>query len=187
MATKKRTPRRRGFVQQAVKAGRRALRDAESRVPPDLRKQLERTITDGQKAVQAAIKQLETQVRRTARQADVDKALKRLESLSQQVQKLARGAAPGAPKRGRVNASRKPATRKPAARTRAAAKTVKKTAAAKPAARRTAVRRAPAATAAAARPVRRRAARPKAAAPEVHSVPPAPAPGPIPESVESEA
>ena len=193
MVAKKRTPQRRGFVQEAVKAGRRALRDAESRVPPDLRKQLERTITDGQKALTAAIRQLESQVRRTARQADVDKALKRLESLSRQVQKLARGAASGASRREGAKATRKPAARSRRAAGSPRKSPTEKTAAAKPAARRTAARKAPVATAAPAaaaapRPARRRAPRLKRApaAPEIHSVPPAPAPGPVPESVESE-
>jgi polyhydroxyalkanoate synthesis regulator phasin len=184
MATKKRAPRRRGLVQQAVKAGRRALRDAESRVPADLRKQLERTINDGQKALQTAIRQLEAQVRRTARQADVDTALKRLESLSRQVQDLARRAAPGAPKRSAARATRKPAARKPAARTRRTAAAVKKAAAPKPATRRAAARKAPAATAVPKR-VRSRASRPRAAVTEVHTVPAPPQPGPVPESVES--
>ena len=54
-------------------------------MPPDVRRQLERSIKDGQKTLRTAIDQLQVQVRRTAKQADVDKALKRLEGLSKQV------------------------------------------------------------------------------------------------------
>jgi len=105
-------------------------------VPPDVRRQLERSIKDGQKTLRTAIDQLQVQVRRTAKQADVDKALKRLEGLSKQVQQLAvdlaaRGAARASstprrasrtakratstPKR-RAAATRKPATRKASTR-----------------------------------------------------------------------
>src|SRR5487761_80702 len=96
MATRKRTPSRSrpsGLVDRAVRAGRMALREAESRVPSDVRRQLERSIKDGQKTLKAAIGQLQVQVRRTAKQADVEKALKRLDGLSRQVQELARAAA----------------------------------------------------------------------------------------------
>ena len=96
MATRKRTSSRSrpsGLVGRAVSAGRKALREAESRVPPDLRRQVERSIKDGQKTLKYAIDQLQEQVRSRAKQADVDKALKRLDSLSKQVQQIARGAA----------------------------------------------------------------------------------------------
>src|SRR5260370_18464611 len=77
---------------RAVTAGRKALREAESRVPRDVRRQFEGSIKDGQKTLTRAIDQLQAQVRRTAKQADVEKALKRLDSLSKQVQQLARRA-----------------------------------------------------------------------------------------------
>src|ERR1700688_4554801 len=96
MAAKKRASsrsRRSGLVDRAVTAGRKALREAESRVPPDVRRQLERSIRDGQKTLKTAIDQLQVQVRRSAKQADVEKALKRLEGLSKQVQQIARDAA----------------------------------------------------------------------------------------------
>src|ERR1700730_11056311 len=96
MGTRKRTSsgsRPSGLGDRAVSAGRKALREAESRVPTDVRRQLERSIKDGQKTLTRAIDQLQVQVRRTARQADVEKALKRLDGLSRQVQELARAAA----------------------------------------------------------------------------------------------
>jgi polyhydroxyalkanoate synthesis regulator phasin len=113
MAAKKRISTRSKLLKRAVKAGRTALRQTERRVPPDLRKQLERTIRDGQKTIHIAIKQVQTRLDRTARQADLDKAMKRLEGLSRQVRNLVTGSATSpAPAR---QARRKPSTRKPAA------------------------------------------------------------------------
>ena len=176
MAKKKRRPAKRsGFVQKAVKAGRRAIKQAESRVPTDVRRQLERTIKDGQKTVQTAIRQLEAQVRRTARQADVDTALKRLERLSRQVQDLARGAATAAAPARRRSAGVGRAA-KPKPRKRAPAKKTS-TAVRKPAATKATPTR---------RPARKVAARPTPGTPEIRYVPPAPAPGPVPEAVDSE-
>ena len=134
MATRKRTsPKssRSDLVGRAVRAGRKALHDAESRVPTDVRRQLERSVKDGQKALKTAIDQLQAQIRRTAKQADVDKALKRLDGLSKQVQQIARGVASGratrsTPTKRRASTTtkrasstatkRKPATRKSSTR-----------------------------------------------------------------------
>ena len=144
MATRKRRSSRSsrsGLVGRAVSAGRNALREAESRVPPDLRRQLERTIKEGQKTLKATMDQLQAQVRSRARQADVDKALKRLDSLSKQVQQIARGAS----SRGAARASS----------TRRRAKTATRRA---PAKAKTATRRAPAKAKTAARSTKRKAA-----------------------------
>jgi hypothetical protein len=139
MATRKRASsrsRRSGLVGRAVKAGRKALRQAESRVPPDLRRQLERTIKDGQKTLKTAIDQLQTQVRSRANQADVDKVLKRLDGLSKQVQQMARGASSRGTATARRAAgtakrtARKPAKRKTSARGSAARKSASASAAA---------------------------------------------------------
>ncbi|GAC1689994.1 MAG: hypothetical protein PVS2B1_12080 [Candidatus Dormibacteraceae bacterium] len=133
MATRKRAAsrtRQSGLVGRAVTAGRKALRQAEKRVPPDVRRQVERSIKDGQKTLKTAIGQLQVQIRKTAKQADVEKALKRIEGLSKQVQQMARNAASGAParstrraastvKRTKPAARRKPASRKAAARSSA--------------------------------------------------------------------
>src|SRR6202171_6176776 len=129
MATRKRASSRSrpsGLVGRAGRAGRKALRQAESRVPPDVRRQVERSIKDGQKTLKTAIDQLQVQLRKTAKQADVEKALKRLEGLSKQVQQMARDAAargsarappPGttAKRHPKDAAARKPATRKTSA------------------------------------------------------------------------
>lgn len=119
MAARKRASTRSRLLKQAVKAGRSALREAQKRVPPDVRKQIERTVKDGQKTMHTAIKQVQARLDRTARQADLDRAMKRLEALSRQVRNLAAGGAasatPARPAR-RKPATRKTSTRKPAAR-----------------------------------------------------------------------
>jgi len=150
MAAKKRQSTRSNVLNRAVKAGRSALREAERRVPPDVRKQLERSIQDGQKTLHAAIKQVQVRLDRTARQADLERAMKGLEALSQQVRNLAEGVGASAIAARRQPASRtvpvrKPATRKPATR---------KPVAPKPAAPRPAVRKA-ATKRTSTRPVRR--------------------------------
>src|SRR6202162_3899224 len=143
MAAKKRSSSRSrptGLVDRAVRVGRKALREAESRVPSDVRRQLERSIKDGQKTLKTAIDQLQVQVRRTAKQADVEKALKRLEGLSKQVQQIARDAASrGATPPRRATRKAAGTAKRAAVTTRKAATTVKRTASArKPAARRAA-------------------------------------------------
>src|SRR6202162_4559988 len=85
MAARKRASTQSKLLNRAVKAGRSALRQAQRRLPPDVRKQIERTVKDGQKTIHTAIKQVETRLDRTARQADLEKAMKRLEGLSKQV------------------------------------------------------------------------------------------------------
>jgi peptidoglycan hydrolase CwlO-like protein len=135
MAKKKRASSRSKFLNRAVKAGRSYLREAERRLPPEVRKQIDRSIKDGQKTVEGAIKQLRTRLDRTANQVDLEKALKRLDGLSKQVQQLARSVSsrPATPKRR--------ATRRPAARRRTAARAAAPKAAAT---RVTATRKAPA-------------------------------------------
>jgi polyhydroxyalkanoate synthesis regulator phasin len=119
MAARKRASTRSKLLKRAVKAGRSALREAQRRVPPDVRKQIERTVEDGQKTMHTAIKQVQARLDRTARQADLDRAMKRLEALTKQVRNLASGAATSTtasrPAR-RKSTPRKGPTRKPAAR-----------------------------------------------------------------------
>src|SRR5258706_498398 len=119
-AKKRNASSRSKLLNRAVKVGRSYLRQAERRLPPDVRKQIERSIKDGQKTVEGAIKQLRTRVDRTARQADLERALKSLESLTRQVRQMARAAAsrPAAPAARRT--ARRPATRKAPARKAAA-------------------------------------------------------------------
>ncbi|TAN33731.1 hypothetical protein EPN29_05500 [bacterium] len=175
MAAPKRASTRSRLLKRAVKAGRSALREAEKRVPGDLRQQLERTIKDGQKTLQSALQQVQAQVDRTARQADLDKALKRLDGLSRQVQQLARAAA----SRGAEVAPRK-TERKPAGRHAAARQPAARRSAAPKAAPKTAAR----GIAAARRPSSRRTA--AAAGPHVEPAPPGSMPGPPPKGVDAD-
>ncbi len=110
MAARKRASTQSKLLNRAVKAGRSALRQAQRRLPPDVRKQIERAVKDGQKTIHAAIKQVESRLDRTARQADLEKAMKRLDELSRQVRNMAAAAAAAR------TAAPKPATRKPTAR-----------------------------------------------------------------------
>ncbi|HEX7265462.1 MAG TPA: hypothetical protein VF383_14895 [Candidatus Dormibacteraeota bacterium] len=122
MATRKRASSRTKLLNRAVKAGRSYLRQAERRLPPDVRKQIDRSIRDGQKTLEGAIKQLRTRLDRTASQVDLEAALKRLDRLSKQVQEMARTASSraAAPKAAPRRTARRPATRKPAAKAAAA-------------------------------------------------------------------
>jgi len=112
MAKKKRTSSRSRFLNRAVKAGRSYLRQAEKRLPPDVRKQIDRSIKDGQKTVEGAIKQLRTRLDRTASQVDLEKAMKRLDDLGKQVQQLARSMSSRAQATPARRPARRPATRK---------------------------------------------------------------------------
>lgn len=121
MPAKKRSASSRSkLLNRAVKVGRSYLRQAERRLPPDVRKQIERSIKDGQKTVEGAIKQLRTRVDRTARQADLERALKSLEGLTKQVQQIARAASSRPAATPAPRTSRRPATRKAPARKAAA-------------------------------------------------------------------
>jgi len=134
MAKKKRASSRSKFLNRAVKAGRSYLREAERRLPPDVRRQIDRSIKDGQKTVEGAIKQLRTRLDRTANQVDLEKALKRLDGLSKQVQQLASSVS----SRPAATTTRR-ATRRPAARRRTARAAAPKAAAS----RATTTKRAP--------------------------------------------
>jgi len=147
MATKKRTSSRSRFLNRAVKAGRSYLRQAEKRLPPDVRKQIDRSIKDGQKTVEGAIKQLRTQLDRTASQVDLEKAMKRLDDLGKQVQQLARSMSSRAAATPARRPARRPATRKRATKAATTTKPVPTPTRAAPA-RRAAPRRRTAAPAA---------------------------------------
>lgn len=134
MATRKRSSRRSGLVDRAVSAGRRALKEAESRIPPDLRRQVDRRLKDADKTARAAIKQLQIQVKRASTRADVNSVLKRIDGLTRQARQIAAATGPSkaAPRGGAASTTRKPATRKAATRkaaTRKAATTPKRPAA----------------------------------------------------------
>ncbi len=136
MGKRKRTSRRTGIVDRAVKAGRRAFKEAESRIPPDLRRQLQKRLKDADKNARAAIKQLQAQVQRASTRADVNSLLKRIDGLTRQARQIAGS---------RGTTARAAATRKPATAARRTASRPKKAPA-----RRAATTPKPAATRAAA-------------------------------------
>ena len=119
MGKRKRTSRRTTIVDRAVRAGRRALKEAESRVPPDVRRQVERRMKDADKTARAAIKRLQTQVRRASTRADVNSVLKQIVALTKQARQIISGTAtrPAASRRRTATTTRRTA----AARTKKAA------------------------------------------------------------------
>jgi len=123
MAKRKRGTRRSGIVGRAVSAGRRALREAEKRVPPDLRRQVERRIKDADKTARAAIRQLQAQAKKASTRADFNSVLKRIDGLTKQARQVARGTGTRAASTRRRAAS---TTKRAATRTRRAATNVKK-------------------------------------------------------------
>src|SRR5437870_10857914 len=123
MAKRKRGTRRSGIVGRAVSAGRRALREAEKRVPPDLRRQVERRIKEGEKTARAGIRQLQAQAKKASRGADFNSVLKRIDGLTKQARQVARGTGTRAASTRRRAAS---TTTRAATRTRRAATNVKK-------------------------------------------------------------
>ncbi|MGH7902759.1 MAG: hypothetical protein ACREPA_01365 [Candidatus Dormibacteraceae bacterium] len=78
------------FINQALGAGRVALQEAQKRVPPEWRKQVESRMSEALKPVQA-------QLRSRASQSEVDRLTKRVEQLAKDVDRLSRNVASGAP------------------------------------------------------------------------------------------
>src|SRR5205085_2164265 len=99
MAKRKRTSRtsssRSSFINQAVKAGRTALKNVQRQVPPDLRKTIEGTGRSFEKTVAAGLKQIQTQLSRMATKADLDRLDKRIERLERGGRSAGRGRRPG--------------------------------------------------------------------------------------------
>lgn len=139
MAKRKRTTRRTSLVGRAVSAGRRALREAESRIPPDLRRQLDRRVKDADKTARAAIKQLQVQVKKASTRADVNSVLKRIDGLTKQARQIAGGT----PTRAATTSKRATRRRKAASSTRrtAAAATTRRATTPRATTRRAAPRR----------------------------------------------
>lgn len=79
-----------GFINQAVKAGQSTLRNLQRQVPPDLRKSIEATGKSFEKSLTAGLKQIQTQLNRTASQADVQKIHKRFDELVKRVEQMER-------------------------------------------------------------------------------------------------
>ena len=145
-----------------MKAGRTALRQAEKRIPPDLRRQIERGIKDGQKRFDATVKDIRARVNRATAPGEIDRALKRFSGLSKQVEGLARTLSRRAAAATRATAPRRTTTTRRTA-TRRATTPKRKPAARKPAARKPAARK----------PAARRSPRRATAPPPVVMAPPA--------------
>ena len=160
----RRRPQPRSPLNRAVKAGRKALRQAEKRIPPDLRRQIERGIKDGQKRFDATVKDVRTRVSKATAPGEIDRALKRFSGLSKQFEGLARTLSARAAAATRGTAPQRTTTRRTATRRATTAK--RKPAARKPAARKPAARK-PAAR----KPATRRSPR-RAAAPAIVTAPP---------------
>src|SRR3984893_4229281 len=82
------------LVGQARHAAEGAVKDLQKRLPPELVKQVERSLERGQKAVEGSLKQVQTRLNRTASQTDVDRLTRRIDDLTRQVNRLI-GAARG--------------------------------------------------------------------------------------------
>ena len=135
MPTRRRTSSR-SRLNQAVRAGRKALRSAEKRIPPDLRRQIERGIKDGQKRFDTAVKDIRARVDKATAPGEIDRAVKRFRT---QVEGLARMVTTRTTAATRATSKRRATTRR--ATTTRKAPSARKPAARKPAARTTRTRR----------------------------------------------
>ena len=103
MATRKRTSKRSGIVGRAVSAGQRALREAEKRVPPDVRRQVERrregleTMADD--AIERALSRLRIPTRK-----DIDRINERLDRISAQLKRSGMSNGASSPRAGKSSA-----------------------------------------------------------------------------------
>ncbi len=142
----RRRPSPRSPLNRAVKAGRKALRQAEKRIPPDLRRQIERGIKDGQKRFDATVKDVRARVSKATAPGEIDRALKRFSGLSKQFEGLARTLTARAAAATRGTAPRRTTTRRtttPRTTTPKRKPAARKPVARKPAARKPAPRRRP--------------------------------------------
>lgn len=148
MATRKRTSRRTGIVGRAVTAGRRALREAERRVPPDVRRQVERRLKDADKTARAAIKALQAQAKKASTRADVNSVLKRIDDLTKQARQAARGTTSRASAtRRRATTTAKRTAKRATTSTRRAASTARRKTTKTTTTRRSTARRSPSSSA----------------------------------------
>jgi polyhydroxyalkanoate synthesis regulator phasin len=79
------------LVDQARQAAGSAVKDLQKRLPPDLSRQLERSLSQGQKAIQSSLQQVQARLNRTASQTDVDRLTRRIDELTRQVNRLVTG------------------------------------------------------------------------------------------------
>src|SRR3984893_15219807 len=86
-----RRPKDGNLVDQARQVAGSAVKDIQKRLPPDLTRQLERSLSQGQKAIQSSLQQVQARVNRTASQTDVDRLTRRIDELTRQVHRLITG------------------------------------------------------------------------------------------------
>src|ERR1700730_2530059 len=86
-----RRPKDGNLVDQARQVAGSAVKDIQKRLPPDLTRQLERSLSQGQKAIQSSLQQVQARVNRTASQTDVDRLTRRIDELPRQVNRLVTG------------------------------------------------------------------------------------------------
>jgi len=134
MAKRKRsTASRSGFINQAVKAGRTALKNVQKQVPPDLRRTIEGTGRSFEKTFSAGMKQIQAQLSRMATKADIDRLSKRMDRLEQSGRSTARRATGAASRartsaKGTVTRTRRTAAKRTASTARRASRTADKAA-----------------------------------------------------------
>src|SRR2546428_13061946 len=83
-----RRPKDGNLVDKARQAAGSAVKDLQKGLPSDLTRQLERSLSQGQKAIQASLQQVQSRLNRTASQADVDRLTRRIDDLTRQVNRL---------------------------------------------------------------------------------------------------
>src|ERR1700730_15125044 len=86
-----RRPKDGNLVDQARQVAGSAVKDIQKRLPPDLTRQLERSLSQGQKAIQSSLQQVQARVNRTASQTDVDRLTRRIDELKRQGDRLSNG------------------------------------------------------------------------------------------------
>jgi len=122
------------------------LKQAERRIPPDLRRQIDRTIKDGQKRFDATVKDVRARVSKATAPSEIERALKRFGDFSKQVEGMARQLTARTQSATRATTARRTTARRsatPSRRATARRATAKKATATtrKPATRRTTTRR----------------------------------------------
>src|SRR5215472_179167 len=80
-----------GLLEQARVVAEAVMKDVQKRLPPDLVKQVEKTVGQSQKTVQAGLKAIQDQLKTTAKQADVDRLTKRVDALAKQFERAVSG------------------------------------------------------------------------------------------------
>src|SRR5262245_65727396 len=66
------------------------VKDLQKRLPPDLVKQVEKAVGQGQKTVQGSLQAIQAQLKNTAKQSDVDRLTKRIDALARHVEQIGR-------------------------------------------------------------------------------------------------